>query len=101
MTIISAAQIKPGTIKQHRWTRIHVGPYSNSASSSSSGAGSSGDLEQRGLQRANQLADYWTRLGGIRDVEVSDEIGLQLVRWHKLRINAAFNPLRRPERGPG
>ncbi len=95
VTIISAAQIQPGTIKQHRWTRIHLGPYSDSASSSSppgGGAAGAGALEQRGLARARQLADYWTRLGGIRDVEVSDEIGLQLVRWHKLCINAAFNP---------
>ena len=95
VTVISAAQITPGTVKQHRWTRIHLGPYSDSASSSSSSSSTpavSDDLERRGLERANQLADYWTRLGGIRDVEVSDEIGLQLVRWHKLCINAAFNP---------
>ncbi|CRK13586.1 hypothetical protein BN1708_010879 [Verticillium longisporum] len=30
--------------------------------------------------------------GGIRDVDVQDEVGLQTVRWHKLCINAAFNP---------
>ncbi|KAH8884640.1 2-dehydropantoate 2-reductase [Thozetella sp. PMI_491] len=94
VTVISAAQISPGTIKQNRWTRIHLGPYSYSASSSSppSGEARNMDLEQRGLARANQLGDYWTRLGRIRDVEVADEIGLQLIRWHKLCINSAFNP---------
>ncbi|KAK3381642.1 ketopantoate reductase PanE/ApbA-domain-containing protein [Podospora didyma] len=130
VTVVSAEQTSPGTIRQNRWTRIHLGPYSDSASSSSSSpsgvdGGSSrttgaltptssipltpttglgaaspsssssvpgSDLQTRGMACAQQLADYWTRLGGIRDVELLDEIGLQTVRWHKLCINAAFNP---------
>lgn len=39
-----------------------------------------------------QLAQWWGDLGGIKDVEQHDEVGLQIVRWHKLCINAAMNP---------
>lgn len=134
VTVVSAEQTSPGTVRQNRWTRIHVGPYSHSASSSSSSTSSSisldptpipalalalapapspsptsdnsggsdgsgggsnrrpNALERLGMVRAAQLADWWTRLGGIRDVELCDEIDLQMVRWHKLCINAAFNP---------
>ncbi|KAK2074534.1 hypothetical protein P8C59_008734 [Phyllachora maydis] len=45
-----------------------------------------------GSDAANQLADWWSRLGGLRDAVVLDEVGLQTVRWHKLCINAAMNP---------
>ncbi|KAK4230192.1 putative 2-dehydropantoate 2-reductase [Podospora fimiseda] len=116
VTVISAEQISPGTIRQNRWTRIHLGPYTDSADSASdsgTGDGTTGALSptpsgtspspsqnedekelllQRGTHLANALADYWTRLGQIKDVELSDEIGLQTIRWHKLCINAAFNP---------
>jgi 2-dehydropantoate 2-reductase len=124
VTVISAEQTSPGTVRQNRWTRIHLGPYSNSASfpspsssqnepcpkgddttgallpppsPSSSNHSSTTDidlatLQTTGLQRAKQLAGWWTTLGGIRDVDVRDEAGLQLIRWHKLCINAAFNP---------
>jgi len=94
VTAISAEQISLGTIRQNRWTRIHLGPYSNSAaleaiSGSTPGASA---LKLEGACRANEIGDWWARLGGIRDVEVLDEIDLQMVRWHKLCINAAFNP---------
>ncbi|KAH6617816.1 ketopantoate reductase PanE/ApbA-domain-containing protein [Chaetomium sp. MPI-SDFR-AT-0129] len=137
VTIISAEQTSPGTIRQNRWTRIHLGPYSNSASfsspSSNTPAYSRGDdttgallptgasasastasaqsaaanptdneddghsptaiLQRTGAHRAALLSDWWTRLGQIRDVDLAaDEIALQTVRWHKLCINAAFNP---------
>ncbi|KAJ4398303.1 hypothetical protein N0V85_006313, partial [Neurospora sp. IMI 360204] len=32
VTVVSAEQISLGVIRQNRWTRIHLGPYSNSAS---------------------------------------------------------------------
>ncbi|AEO64342.1 uncharacterized protein THITE_2110402 [Thermothielavioides terrestris NRRL 8126] len=135
VTVISAEQTAPGTVRQNRWTRIHLGPYSNSASFSSSPAepvlprgddttgalsptasavpsspsftssprNNSNDpttaapldipaLQAAGAARAAQLADWWTRLGGLRDALVADELGLQTLRWHKLCINAAFNP---------
>ena len=106
VTVVSAEQTAPGTVRQNRWTRIHLGPYSDSAPLSAGtgtdpdrtncspgrSAPSPLDLQRAGAARAAQLADWWSRLGGIRDVEVTDETGLQTVRWHKLCINAAFNP---------
>ena len=89
VTIISAEQTSPGTVRQNRWTRIHLGPYSHSATE---GGSVDATLETLGLERANEIGDWWTRLGGIRDVDISDELGLQVIRWHKLCINAAFNP---------
>lgn len=100
VTVISAEQIGSGIVRQNRWTRVHLGPYTNSASFSKSGESQpivpSPDahalLLQRGTAAAAQLADWWTRLGGLRDAEATDETGLQTVRWHKLCINAAMNP---------
>jgi 2-dehydropantoate 2-reductase len=122
VTVISAEQTSPGTVRQHRWTRIHLGPYTNSASFSTPGSetttttGPRGDdttgaltptgahqptpstdpptttLDTTGTHLATLLSDWWTRLGQIRDVDLSTELGLQTIRWHKLCINAAFNP---------
>jgi len=121
VTVISAEQTSPGTVRQNRWTRIHLGPYSNSASFDTtpssppaSHAYPRGDdttgalhpatnpaledttspstLQQTGAHFSALLADWWTRLGSIRDVDPTDEVALQTVRWHKLCINAAFNP---------
>jgi 2-dehydropantoate 2-reductase len=96
VTVISAEQTAPGRVRQNRWTRIHLGGYSDSAgfsSSSNSSSSSSGEeLERLGAGCAERLKDWWGRLGGIRDVSLTDELGLQTVRWHKLCINAAFNP---------
>ncbi|KAK1759739.1 putative 2-dehydropantoate 2-reductase [Echria macrotheca] len=92
VTVISAEQVSPGTVRQNRWTRIHLGGYGNSAALEAGAERQDGELERKSDKRAEQIGDWWTRLGGIRDVEVADEIGLQTVRWHKLCINAAFNP---------
>ena len=105
VTVVSAEQIRPGVIRQNRWTRLHIGPYTSSAESPPSSpdltatppsakaeVDAADSLTRKGMEATSQLADWWTRLGGIRDIEPSDEIGLQTVRWHKLCINAAFNP---------
>ncbi|KAK4172063.1 putative 2-dehydropantoate 2-reductase [Triangularia setosa] len=118
VTVISAEQTSPGVIRQNRWTRLHLGPYSDSASSSSdsveTGDGTTGALVpsspspaptadsdpdsinellvSKGLTHCDTLGHYWTTLGSIPDITVSSEIDLQLIRWHKLTINAAFNP---------
>ncbi|KAM7223928.1 putative 2-dehydropantoate 2-reductase [Rhypophila decipiens] len=105
VTVISAEQIRPGVIRQNRWTRIHLGGYVDSASFSVPGSQSKSPAGKTGIDEdeitrldhmsgvyANRLGDWWTRLGGIRDVEISSEIDLQMIRWHKLCINAAFNP---------
>ncbi|PKS05063.1 hypothetical protein jhhlp_008430 [Lomentospora prolificans] len=86
VTVISAEQRALGVIHQNRWTRISIGPYTD-------GLGT-GDAEvARGGERAvDELSRWWGRLGGIRDVDPHDEVDLQLVRWHKLCINAAMNP---------
>ncbi|KAL2260059.1 hypothetical protein VTK26DRAFT_6044 [Humicola hyalothermophila] len=69
--------------------RAHGG---SSSSSSSSTMVDMAALVDAGTHRARLLADWWGRLGGIRDAEVLSEMALQRVRWHKLCINAAFNP---------
>lgn len=102
VTVISVEQIRPGVIRQNRWTRMHLGPYTDSAAfevdaGTVTGQGKLGDEERRrlnelGMCHAKRLQDWWTRYGGIRDIKVTTEVGLQTVRWHKLTINAAFNP---------
>lgn len=100
VTIISAEQVRPGVVVQNRWTRIHLGPYTDSApmdapsspSSSTVSAATNTDLTSRGADAVSRLTDWWTRLGLIRDVDPLTEVGLQTVRWHKLCINAAMNP---------
>ncbi|KAI5464773.1 ketopantoate reductase PanE/ApbA-domain-containing protein [Mariannaea sp. PMI_226] len=86
VTVVSAEQTSPGTIRQNRWTRISIGPYTN-------GLGT-GDAEvlRRGTAGTDAMTRWWTDLGGIPDVDPHDEVGLQTVRWHKLCINAAMNP---------
>ncbi|KAI9151645.1 hypothetical protein HJFPF1_08854 [Paramyrothecium foliicola] len=86
VTIVSAEQTSPGVIRQNRWTRISIGPYTD-------GLGT-GDPEvaKRGRECTERLTEWWRDLGGIKDVEPYDEVGLQTVRWHKLCINAAMNP---------
>jgi 2-dehydropantoate 2-reductase len=93
VTIISAEQIAHGVVRQNRWTRIHIGPYTDSASyDTGTVKGDRARLQERSIEKTRQLADIFTRLGGIKDAEVTDEIGLQTIRWHKLCINAAMNP---------
>lgn len=87
VTVISAEQKSPGTVRQNRWTRISIGPYTD-------GLGT-GDavVSRQSSQAVKQLALWWgPGWGGIRDIDSHDEVGLQTVRWHKLCINSAFNP---------
>jgi 2-dehydropantoate 2-reductase len=90
VTIISAEQTSPGTVRQNRWTRISLGPYSDGLGGSSSASAAA--LSARGAACAARLVDLLTRVGRLRDAEPHDEVSLQLVRWHKLAINAAMNP---------
>ncbi|KAG9500171.1 hypothetical protein J7337_008639 [Fusarium musae] len=86
VTVVSAEQTSPGTIRQNRWTRISIGPYIDGLASKDS------ELGRRGTESTEALRRWWTELGGIKDVDPHDEVGLQTVRWHKLCINAAMNP---------
>lgn len=88
VTIVSAEQVSPGVIRQNRWTRISIGPFTDGLGKD----GGDAELAHRGAACIEQLTRWWTDLGGIRDVEPHDEVGLQTVRWHKLCINAAMNP---------
>jgi 2-dehydropantoate 2-reductase len=90
VTVISAEQTGPGVVRQNRWTRISLGPYSDGGGGGSSAAARA--LCERGGECVARLVDLFTRVGRLRDAEPHDEVGLQLVRWHKLAINAAMNP---------
>jgi 2-dehydropantoate 2-reductase len=84
VTVVSAAQEQHGEIKHNRWTRISIGPYlpeSSSASASPSRA-----------ERQNASFAKLLQQGGVKDAEAYTHAKLQLVRWHKLAINASMNP---------
>lgn len=88
VTIISAELISPGTVRQNRWTRVCFGPYSDGMGS----AVGAQNLSQQGAKCVDELVRIFTTHGKLRDAEAYDEVGLQTVRWHKICINAAFNP---------
>ncbi len=88
VTVISAELISPGTVRQNRWTRVSFGPYSDGLGRAPAAA----DLSRRGAGRVDELVRIFTAHGGLRDAESCDEVALQTVRWHKICINAAFNP---------
>lgn len=65
-----------------------MGPYSDG----SGRAPLAQVLSHRAVECVDELVHIFTEHGKIRDAESYDEIGLQTVRWHKICINAAFNP---------
>ncbi|BFZ55148.1 hypothetical protein PYCC9005_002187 [Savitreella phatthalungensis] len=96
VTVVSAAQNTPGTITHNRWTRISIGPYAGDDvfDSKSGGAGSDDDRKKRddlAGRRTKELCEL-LKGGGIKDADAYDEADLQLVRWHKIAINASMNP---------
>jgi 2-dehydropantoate 2-reductase len=70
VTIASCAQPEHGLIVHNRWTRINVGPYKTHQSCS----------------------EFVGMLDGIKDASAYSEEKMQLLRWHKIAINAAMNP---------
>ncbi|KAI0477185.1 2-dehydropantoate 2-reductase [Xylariaceae sp. FL0804] len=92
VTVISAEQIRQGVIRQNRWTRISLGPYSHGLAAPPAQPHACDRLESQGRECMQRLAHWWSEYGGIRDVETHTELELQTIRWHKLCINAAFNP---------
>jgi 2-dehydropantoate 2-reductase len=87
VTIVSAAQTEPGVIKHNRWTRISIGPYlPGSTDSTAQNAGGTTAIE-RNKTFVKLLQD-----GGIKDAEEYSHAKLQIVRWHKIAINASMNP---------
>ena len=83
VTTVSTAQTEPGIIKHNRWTRISVGPYFG---------GRENESKRKEIVARNIHFVTLLEQGGIKDAEPYDYGGLQLLRWHKVAINAAMNP---------
>lgn len=83
VTIVSAAQPSHGVIEHNRWTRINVGPYLPDDSATAS-------YEQ--ATASNEAFVDLLVSGGIKDASAYTHAKLQLVRWHKIAINASMNP---------
>jgi 2-dehydropantoate 2-reductase len=83
VTIVSAAQTAPGVIAHNRWTRISIGPYV--------AEGTSGAAEAAAVGRNRELVRLLLA-GGVADAEEYSHARLQMVRWHKIAINASMNP---------
>ncbi|KAF2245393.1 2-dehydropantoate 2-reductase [Trematosphaeria pertusa] len=86
VTIASCAQPSHGNIKHNRWTRINCGPYLPHLDTGSAKASDARVVEQ------NRAFIALLKEGGIKDAEAYDHAKLQLVRWHKIAINASMNP---------
>lgn len=87
VTIVSAAQTQPGVIKHNRWTRISIGPYLPGFTDSTAKNAAGETAMERNKIFVKLLQD-----GGIKDAEEYSHAKLQMVRWHKIAINASMNP---------
>jgi 2-dehydropantoate 2-reductase len=87
VTIVSAAQNKPGEITHNRWTRISIGPYLPETTDSTT----HDNVGKRAIER-NRTFVKLLKDGGIGDAEEYSHAKLQMVRWHKIAINASMNP---------
>ena len=87
VTVVSAEQTSPGSVRQNRWTRISLGPYTHGGGDGDGQAQLASEGEARTAEFVRLL-----REGGVKDAEAYDETGLQLVRWHKICINGSMNP---------
>lgn len=86
VTIATCAQPSHGIIKHNRWTRINSGPYLPHLDTGSARSTDAGTEEQ------NAAFIGLLKEGGIKDAEAYSHAKLQLVRWHKIAINASMNP---------
>ncbi|RDL37636.1 2-dehydropantoate 2-reductase [Venustampulla echinocandica] len=89
VTIVSAAQTEPGVIKHNRWTRISVGPYLPGAMDGAMATRSDG--EKKAVEINRKFVEL-LKAGGVEDAEEYSHAKLQMVRWHKIAINASMNP---------
>ncbi|PLW26715.1 hypothetical protein PCASD_20767 [Puccinia coronata f. sp. avenae] len=92
VTFINAEQLKPNLIKHNRWTRISIGPYHNFSSYILQPHPPVNPQLVTHSQSQLKLLVTMLRKGGIDDAEMHSEKALQIVRWHKLAINASMNP---------
>jgi 2-dehydropantoate 2-reductase len=86
VTIATCAQPSHGHIKHNRWTRINSGPYLPHLDTSAPRPSDATAVDKNGAFIAALVE------GGIKDASVYSHAKLQLVRWHKIAINASFNP---------
>ncbi|KAF2805189.1 2-dehydropantoate 2-reductase [Mytilinidion resinicola] len=86
VTIVSAAQTSHGKIKHNRWTRINVGPYLPHLDTGDTKAS-----DAEAIARNDKFVEL-LKEGGVKDADAYDHAKLQLVRWHKIAINASMNP---------
>ncbi|KAH4847652.1 2-dehydropantoate 2-reductase [Parastagonospora nodorum] len=86
VTIATCAQPTPGHIQHNRWTRINSGPWLPHLDV---GSAQAGDAE---VSEKNDAFIGLLKEGGIKDAEAYTHAKLQLVRWHKIAINASMNP---------
>lgn len=77
VTITSAAQPEHGLIQHNRWTRINSGPY---------------PIDSPEAVKKNDLFNKLLVQSGIKDASAYSAEKMQLLRWHKIAINAAMNP---------
>jgi 2-dehydropantoate 2-reductase len=86
VTIATCAQPSHGHIKHNRWTRINSGPYLPHLDTSAPRPSDATAVDKNGAFIAALVE------GGIKDASAYSHAKLQLVRWHKIAINASFNP---------
>jgi len=87
VTIVSATQNSPGEITHNRWTRISIGPYLPETTDSTT----HNEAGRQAIGR-NTIFVKLLKDGGISDAEEYSHAKLQMVRWHKIAINASMNP---------
>ncbi|KIW37398.1 uncharacterized protein PV06_10441 [Exophiala oligosperma] len=85
VTIASCAQVSDGHVKHNRWTRINVGPYFSSSEPSQ-------PVKDKATALNQTFVDLLLKGGGIKEAIADTHEKLQLVRWHKIAINASMNP---------
>lgn len=88
VTVVSAAQVAHGKIVQNRWTRISIGPYLESAGHGTRETQLDAKLSDLSTKKTEEFVQL-LKDGGVKDAEVYDEAGLQLVRWHKIAVSSA------------
>ncbi|KAI7959001.1 hypothetical protein MJO28_002792 [Puccinia striiformis f. sp. tritici] len=92
VTVVNAEQLQPNLVRHNRWTRISIGPYLNFSSYLEHPHPSNDPQLAVHSQSQLELLAKLLRNGKIDDAEIYDEEGLQILRWHKLAINASMNP---------
>ncbi|EFP76676.2 hypothetical protein PGT21_012261 [Puccinia graminis f. sp. tritici] len=92
VTVVNAEQLKPSLVRHNRWTRISIGPYLNFSSYlEHPHPPIDPQLEAHSQSQLKLLVEF-LRNGQINDAEIYGEKDLQILRWHKLAINASMNP---------